>query len=138
MPSMHKPLFACAFAALSLACTPPPRAPIAPASARARVISLGAPEAAYVELLGGPPASVSMESGVVALAPGATVGAHDTKSYEELVIPLEGAGELRVEGEPPLPLAPGSAAYTPPHTKHDVANTGTVVLRYIYVAAPTR
>jgi quercetin dioxygenase-like cupin family protein len=79
-----------------------------------------------------------MQSGAVSLAPGKTVGTHDTEGYEELVIPLEGRGELRIPGRAPVPIAPGVVAYAPPHTAHDVANVGDGVFRYVFVAAPRR
>lgn len=104
----------------------------------ATVVPLGPPESAYVELLRGPPQTASMESGAVSLAPHASVGAHDTEDYEELLVPVEGRGELRIDGQAPLALSPGLVAYTPPHTRHDVVNVGDVVFRYIYVAARTR
>jgi len=103
-----------------------------------RIIPLGAADQPYVDLVGGAPGAASMQSGAVSLAPGKTVGAHDTEGYEELVIPLEGRGELRVPGRPPVPIAPGVVAYTPPHTTHDVANVGEAVLRYVFVASPCR
>ncbi len=79
-----------------------------------------------------------MQSGVVTLAPGKSVDTHDTKDYEEIVIPLDGRGELRVPGRSPIALAPGLVAYSPPHTPHDVANVGDTVFRYVFVAARTR
>jgi quercetin dioxygenase-like cupin family protein len=103
-----------------------------------KVIPLGTAQQEYVELLRGPPETASMQSGVVALAPGESVGVHDTEDYEELVLPLEGRGELRIPGRAPLPLAPGVAAYSPPHTSHDVANVGEGVFRYVFVAARAR
>jgi len=104
----------------------------------ATVVQLGPSDRPYVELLRGPPQSVSMESGAVSLAPHASVGEHDTEDYEELLVPLEGRGELRARSQAPLALSPGLVAYTPPHTRHDVVNTGDVVFRYVYVAARTR
>lgn len=110
-------------------------APKAAAPRGVKVVPFGASDRDYVEVVGGPPESASMESGVVALAPGKSVGAHDTKDYEEIVIPLEGRGELRVAGRAPVALAPGMAVYSPPHTAHDVANVGGEVFRYVFVAA---
>jgi quercetin dioxygenase-like cupin family protein len=104
-----------------------------------KVVSLGSPEQAYVEVLHGPPETASMQSGVVSLAPGKSVGQHDTEDYEEIVIPLEGRGELRTPGSAPIALLPGLAAYSPPHTSHDVANvSGESIFRYVFVAARTR
>jgi quercetin dioxygenase-like cupin family protein len=111
-------------------CAPPPK----PVTTEPKVVAFGPSDRHWVEILDGP----SMESGVVALAPGTSAGAHDTKDYEEVVIPLEGRGELRIAGRAPIPLGPGMAAYTPPHTAHDVANAGDAVFRYVFVAAKTR
>ena len=89
----------------------------------------------YLQILGGPPRSVSMCSGLVKLSPGTSVGTHSTKGYEELVIVLEGTGEARISGSETMEIAGGDAVYIPPETEHDMANTGDGVLRYIYVVA---
>lgn len=100
---------------------------------RARVISLGDGTARYLPVLEGPPDSVALHSGVVTLAPGSSVGMHSTKGYEELITVLEGQGELLIAGQDPLAIEPGVAAYCPPQTDHNVVNTGSVTLRYIFV-----
>lgn len=87
-------------------------------------------------LLGGPGLAEGMRSGVVSLEPGRAVGRHNTRAWEELIVVLEGSGELVVEGGDTLPLAAGSGAYVPPEQDHDVVNTGTGPLRYVYVVAP--
>jgi mannose-6-phosphate isomerase-like protein (cupin superfamily) len=87
-------------------------------------------------LLGGPGLAEGMRSGVVALEPGQAVGRHNTHAREELIIVLEGSGELVVEGGAPVPLEAGSGAYVPPQHEHDVRNTGAGPLRYVYVVAP--
>ena len=79
-----------------------------------------------------------MLSGVVVLAPGKSVGKHSTKEYEEIVIILEGEGTMLINGGKPLPLKAGWAAYGPPQTEHDVVNTGTGTLKYIYIVAKTK
>lgn len=90
----------------------------------------------YVPLLGGPPDTARMRSGLVVLAPGKTVGRHSTQKNEEIVIVFEGRGEMRFfNGQAPVPLAPGLAAYVPPQTEHDVINTGDGPLRYIFVVS---
>jgi quercetin dioxygenase-like cupin family protein len=100
-----------------------------------RVVQLDAASREYTRVLGGPPETVTMRSGQVVLAPGAAVGEHSTEGYEEVVIVLAGSGEVRVAGGATLALAPGSVAYCPPQTTHDVVNNGTVPLRYLYVVA---
>jgi len=63
------------------------------------------------------------------------VGRHTTGANEELLIVLAGAGEMRAATETPLRLEAPCAAYCPPETEHDVANTGSTPLRYVYVVA---
>lgn len=99
------------------------------------VVQLDAAASEYARVLGGPPETVTMRSGQVILAPGAAVGEHSTEGYEEVVIVLAGSGEVRVAGGATLSLVPGSVAYCPPQTTHDVVNTGAVPLRYLYVVA---
>jgi quercetin dioxygenase-like cupin family protein len=100
-----------------------------------RVISLDAGASNYLPLLEGPPDSITMRSGVVTLAPGSAVGVHSTKAFEELVIVLEGQGELLITGQEPLAIGQGRVAYCPPQTEHNVVNTGHDTLRYIFVVA---
>ena len=90
----------------------------------------------YLSLLQGPPETVTMHSGLVVLAPGKSVGRHGTKGNEEIVIVLEGKGEMRFfTGRGPVSLEAGMAAYCPPKTEHDVFNTGKETLKYVYVVA---
>jgi quercetin dioxygenase-like cupin family protein len=90
----------------------------------------------YVPLLSGPPETVTMRSGLVALAPGASVGRHSTKGNEEMIIVLEGRGEMRFfSGRAAVSLEAGTAAYCPPKTEHDLFNTGDSTLKYVYVVA---
>ena len=87
-------------------------------------------------LLGGSALAVGMCSGVVALEPGHAVGRHNTHDREELIVVLEGSGELLVGGGSTVPLAAGNGAYVPPEQEHDIVNTGAGPLRYVYVVAP--
>jgi len=102
---------------------------------QAKVIPLPNGRESYTQILGGPPENTCLRSGCVILEPGKSVGKHSTNEYEELIVPLEGEGELRVESREPLILSPGHVLYTPPHTTHDVVNTGTQALKYIYIVA---
>jgi mannose-6-phosphate isomerase-like protein (cupin superfamily) len=87
-------------------------------------------------LLGGRGLAEGMRSGVVSLEPGQAVGRHSTRSREELIVVLEGSGDLVVAGQECVPLAAGAGAYVPPEQEHDVVNTGSGPLRYVYVVAP--
>jgi len=105
---------------------------------RPLAIQLDPAATGYTPVLAGPPATVGLRSGYVVLAPGASVGRHSTERYEELIVVLSGVGELRLTGQSALALREGTVAYSPPHTEHDVLNTGTAPLRYLYVVAPGR
>jgi len=100
-----------------------------------QVITLDSTADGYTRILGGPPATITMRSGQLILAPGMSVGRHNTERYEELVVVLAGAGEMRVTGGPTLNIREGTVAYCPPDTEHDIVNTGAEPLRYLYVVA---
>jgi len=76
-----------------------------------------------------------MRSGLVVLAPQKSVGSHSTGQNEEILIVLEGKGEMLFSDGHSLPVQASHAVYCPPHTVHDVKNTGPVELRYVYVVA---
>jgi quercetin dioxygenase-like cupin family protein len=102
---------------------------------RAKVIKADVHGQDYVRLLGGPPETCSMRSGAVTLQPGQTIGWHSTRANEEAIIVLEGEGTLLLNKDQNLSLRAGEVAYCPPETEHDVRNSGSGVLRYIYVVA---
>jgi mannose-6-phosphate isomerase-like protein (cupin superfamily) len=106
-----------------------------PAKPKACVIQLSDTTSSYQRVLGGPPQTATMHSGLVVLLPSKSVGKHSTKKYEEAIFILEGTGEMRIAGGETLKLEPRTVAYCPPHTEHDIENTGTQPLRYLYVAA---
>ncbi len=101
----------------------------------AKVIGLTEEGKGYQRLLGGSPDSVTMHAGRVVLQSGETVGTHNTENYEEILIILHGSGEMVITGSAPLKLVTNSVAYCPPHTEHNVKNTGDCPLAYIYVAS---
>jgi quercetin dioxygenase-like cupin family protein len=98
-------------------------------------ISLDPAAQKSVDLFQGPPETVTMRSGYVVLAPGQSVGKHSTRGYEESVTILAGTGEMRITGGETLKLRRFSVGYCPPQTEHDVFNTGTDTLRYIWLVA---
>jgi mannose-6-phosphate isomerase-like protein (cupin superfamily) len=92
----------------------------------------------YKPILSGPPESVRMKSGYVVLAPTQSVGKHSTGHHEELLVVLEGQGEMTFADGTKLPVRANSALYCPPETEHNVTNTGVGVLRYVYVVTDTQ
>lgn len=89
----------------------------------------------YLRLIGGPPDSVTVRSGKVLLQPGETVGEHSTGIYEEVIIVLEGEGQFLFGHDQRLDFNSNSILYCPPNTIHNMVNTGSMPLNYIYVVA---
>jgi mannose-6-phosphate isomerase-like protein (cupin superfamily) len=79
-----------------------------------------------------------MRSGRVRLAPGKSIGLHNTKGNEEVLIFLAGSGVAVLGEQTRLEVGAGRAAYLPPQTAHDVLNTGTGPLIYVFCVAPAR
>ena len=104
----------------------------------AKVIELDTHGHDYQPVLNGPPETAGMRSGLVVLAPQKSVGRHSTGQNEEVLIVLEGKGEMLFSDGHSLPVQASHAVYCPPHTVHDVKNTSQVELRYIYVVAHTK
>lgn len=102
-----------------------------------RVIILNHDVKNHQELLTGPPGTMTMHSGLVILEPDSSVGTHNTKKYEEVLVVLEGEGEMKITGGPTLKFKEDNVAYCPPHSEHNVFNTGRTKLKYIYIVAIT-
>jgi mannose-6-phosphate isomerase-like protein (cupin superfamily) len=100
-----------------------------------RSVLLDPGDQSYFLLLKGPPETKSFRSGLVTLAPGKSIGVHNSGVNEEMIVPLEGQGELRFSNHPPLLIKSGLITYAPAHTEHDVINTGSGPLRYIFITA---
>src|SRR3974377_974698 len=100
-----------------------------------RAIPLDPGDQPYMWLLRGIPETGSFRSGLVTLAPGKSIGVHNSGVNEEILVPLEGEGELRFSDRAPIVIKPGMITYAPAHTEHDVTNTGTGRLRYIFITA---
>lgn len=79
--------------------------------------------------------AILLRSGCVVLRPSENVGEHSTEEQEELLIILEGKGKLLLCKSAEIEFEKDSAAYIPPRTIHDVKNTGTVNLKYVFVTA---
>ena len=88
-------------------------------------------------LLSGRPQTCGMRSGRVYLQPGDACGCHSTKYREEMLIFLSGQGQALIgEQKKILEINRGKVAYIPPHTIHNIKNTGTEPLIYIYCVTP--
>lgn len=93
-------------------------------------------KAEYQRILEGQPQTCGMRSGRVYVKPGQSCGRHSTKHHEELLVFLSGRGLLLIGEQDSHQVGQGKVCYIPPHTVHDVKNTGTEPLTYIYCVAP--
>jgi len=101
----------------------------------AKVVALAQSGSGVFPILSGPPETVTMKSGYVVLEPGRSVGKHSTEHHEELLVVLEGQGEMIFHDGSKLEIKARTALYCPPETEHNVTNTGSGTLRYVYVVA---
>jgi mannose-6-phosphate isomerase-like protein (cupin superfamily) len=88
-------------------------------------------------LLKGAPQTSGMRGGSVRLKPSESVGWHSTAANEEALVILHGTGVANIEGHPDVPLTEKMLAYIPPATRHNVKNSGSQVLEYVWLVAPT-
>lgn len=103
---------------------------------KAFVIELNT-EQNYQRLIPGAPQSCGMKSGRVWLSPGADCGQHSTEGNEEQLVFLSGQGTAHVADEK-IAVGEGKICYIPPHTPHNIYNTGTEPLIYIFCVAPAK
>jgi len=90
----------------------------------------------YHLLLTGAPQTFGMRSGRVRLAPGKSIGLHNTEGNEELLVFLSGSGVALIGRDTRLQVAAGNVAYIPPETPHNILNTGTEPLAYVFCVTP--
>jgi len=87
-------------------------------------------------LLKGAPQTGGMRGGSVKLKPGESVGWHSTNENEEALTILHGSGVAKIDGHTDVALHEKTLAYIPPATRHNVTNTGSEPLEYVWVVAP--
>jgi mannose-6-phosphate isomerase-like protein (cupin superfamily) len=73
--------------------------------------------------------------GVNETEPGSMVPEHHHDFEEEVMLFLSGTGKFITEDEE-IPLEPGVCVYNPPGGKHKILNTGTEVLKFVWIYAP--
>ena len=120
---------------LVLLCVVPIAGSTDTAASNSKLINLDGGGKDYVAVLAGPPESHGMQSGLVILTPGRSVGEHTTGQHEELLIVLQGQGEMKFADGSKLKFRANQALCCPPATRHNVTNTGDSLLRYVYLVA---
>lgn len=78
-----------------------------------------------------------MRSGRVHLESGQACGQHSTNAHEEILVFLSGQGQAFIgDDDSTHQIGKGKVLYIPPHTPHDIKNSDTEPLVYIYCVAP--
>lgn len=93
-------------------------------------------ESGFQRLLDNKTQSCGMKAGRVIVEPGESCGRHSTNDREELLVFLAGCGQAIIEPNETFDVGRGKVAYIPPQTFHNVKNTGTEPLIYVYCVAP--
>jgi mannose-6-phosphate isomerase-like protein (cupin superfamily) len=100
-----------------------------------KTIELDISKKGFTRILGGPPETVTMKCGANVLYAGESVGRHSTGDREEVLVVLSGRGVFVTIGEDDHEIAENMVVYCPPRTEHDVINTGSEPLWYVYIVA---
>jgi len=91
----------------------------------------------YQRLLDGNEQTHGMKAGRVFLEPNHDCHEHSTEAKEEMLVFLSGQGQVLLRDQSPMEVGQGKVAYIPPHTHHNVQNTGTEPLVYIFCVVPS-
>ena len=91
----------------------------------------------YQQILNGVPQTCGMRSGRVHLQANQSCGEHSTHAHEEILVFLAGNGEALIgEEQKVFKVGQGRTIYIPPHTLHNIKNSDSEPLVYIYCVAP--
>jgi mannose-6-phosphate isomerase-like protein (cupin superfamily) len=85
-------------------------------------------------ILVSPPQSRRLKSAKITLSPGEEIGEHITENREEIILVLRGEGILIDEGIC-IPLKGGHVHHIKQNSKHNVKNTSSKDLEYVYVVS---
>jgi mannose-6-phosphate isomerase-like protein (cupin superfamily) len=84
------------------------------------------------------PQTLGLKAGKVHLMTGADCGRHSTEDKEEILVFLRGRGLALIgeNEEKSFEIGEGKVIYIPPETAHNIKNTGSGPLIYIFVVTP--
>lgn len=92
----------------------------------------------FLRLLGDSDKAKGLKSGLVTLKPKGLIGEHRTENKEEVLIILKGSATVYFGENKKLKASKNSFVFIPPETPHNVKNSGSKTLQYVYVTALTR
>ncbi|MDD5128512.1 MAG: cupin domain-containing protein [Candidatus Omnitrophica bacterium] len=89
----------------------------------------------FVRLLGDSTKLKGLCSGLVALQPGDSIGEHKTENKEEVLVIIKGNATVYYSKDKSIKAGPNTFIYIPPETVHNVKNSGSKILRYVYITS---
>ena len=88
----------------------------------------------FKRLFGNSNKQKGLAAGLMVIKKGDSVGIHNTENREEILVVLQGKAQVSVAGKRFI-LKNGMMLYIPPNSLHNVRNTETRLLKYLYVTA---
>jgi len=89
----------------------------------------------FTRLLGDSSKIKGLRSGLVILKPRESIGEHKTEKKEEVIVILKGSAVIYFGKSKKIKASQNTFVYIPPEILHNVKNTGSKILRYIYVTS---
>ena len=89
----------------------------------------------FIRLLGDSSKIKGLRSGLVTLKPQESVGEHKTDKKEEVIVILKGSATIYYGKNKKIKAPRNTFAYIPPETPHNLENSGSKILQYLYVTA---
>ena len=90
----------------------------------------------YQRLIDGQEQSLGLKAGRVYLESQQECGVHSTEAREELLVFLSGTGTMIIGDNDTFEIGVGKIAYIPPHTPHNIKNSGSEPLVYVFCVVP--
>jgi mannose-6-phosphate isomerase-like protein (cupin superfamily) len=89
----------------------------------------------FSRLLGDSTKQKGLRSGFVTLRPKESIGGHKTDKKEEAIIIIKGSATIYYGRNKSIKAGKNTFIYIPPETEHDVKNSGSKILQYVYITA---
>ena len=101
---------------------------------KAKIVKLD-PSSKYQRLFSRDSGTCGIKSGHVILKKGEEIGEHSTNDLEEVLVILKGKGQLVINKKVSLDFEDNAALYVSPGTIHNVKNTGSGALEYVFITS---
>ncbi|MDO8488522.1 MAG: cupin domain-containing protein [Candidatus Omnitrophota bacterium] len=89
----------------------------------------------FTRLFGDSSKPKGLRSGFVVLKPKESVGLHNTGPSEEVIFIITGTAVIHYGTRKRSNVKKNAFIYIPPQTPHNISNSGSKWLKYIYIAA---